>query len=103
MAVDGERGRVVGAVLGALHSKFQQLSDSARNIHLPEGLRHNITANLSNARDFMGLPSGSDAQPAGRGSPGATATAADSHNPGAPRALIMSASISAALSALAIP
>lgn len=74
---EGHSGRG-GAVLGALHSKFQQLSESAKNIHLPEGIKHNINANLNNARDFMGLPSGAAAQSATQdGRSGSAGTSGD--------------------------
>ena len=53
------------AVLGAIHGKFTELQETARNFHLPEDVRQNITANLANARDFMGLSAPAAAASAG--------------------------------------
>ncbi len=67
------------AVLGALHNKFQQLSESAKNIHIPEQMRHNISANLGNVREFVGdfVPSArSGAAAAAGGDAGASSGAA---------------------------
>lgn len=69
------------AVLGALQNKFQQLSESAKNIHIPEQMRHNISANLGNVREFVGdfVPSArSGAAVAAGGDAGASSGAAGS-------------------------
>ena len=50
------------AVLGALQNQFHRLQESARGISIPDNLKHNISANLGNVRDFVG-----DFVPAARG------------------------------------
>jgi hypothetical protein len=42
------------AVLGALQNQFHRLQESARSISIPDNLKHNISANLGNVRDFVG-------------------------------------------------
>jgi hypothetical protein len=42
------------AVLGALQNQFHRLQESARGISIPDNLKHNISANLGNVRDFVG-------------------------------------------------
>lgn len=75
---------VLAAVLGALQNQFHRLQESARGISIPDNLKHNISANLGNVRDFVGdfVPAarGADASdhvPDAAGSaPGASAAAA---------------------------
>ena len=49
-------------MLGALQNQFHRLQESARGISIPDNLKHNISANLGNVRDFVG-----DFVPAARG------------------------------------
>ncbi len=57
-----------GAVLGAgaaITSKLAQLQETARSLAVPDHVRANISANLANARDLMGLGDGAGSDAAG--------------------------------------
>lgn len=42
-------------MLGAIQGKLAELQEQARSFKMLEEMRHNISANLANARDFIGL------------------------------------------------
>lgn len=65
------------AVLGALQSRFHQLQESARGMSIPDNLKHNISANLGNVREFVG-----DFVPGARGGTAAAAQSSDAADSG---------------------
>lgn len=56
-------------MLGAITGKLAALQEQARNFKVPEELRHNISANLANARDFIGLSQPGTPEGAAAGGP----------------------------------
>lgn len=42
-------------MLGTIHDKFQQLSEKAKGLHVPESLQRGLSSNLNQAREFMGI------------------------------------------------
>ncbi len=63
---------VSGAVLGAgaaITSKLAQLQETARSLAVPDHVRANISANLANARDLMGLGDGAGPDAEGAAGP----------------------------------